>query len=78
MGLEGILPFLNAVNFPVLACNLNISDQHPLMLTKALKKSTVFDVNGNKVGVIGYVLPETKQVTPPSDVEFFPEVKAIK
>lgn len=62
----------------MLVCNLNISADHALLQTKALKKSVVFDVNGFKVAVIGYLTPETKSLTPPSDVEYFPEVEAIK
>lgn len=69
---------LNAVNFPVLVANLNISSNHPLYQTKSLKKSVVFHVKGFKVGVIGYLTPETKFLTPPNDVEYLSEIDGIK
>lgn len=69
---------LNAVHFPVLVANLNNSDDHPMWQTRALKKSVVFDIQGYKVGVIGYLTPETKEVSVANDLEFKPEVVGIK
>lgn len=78
LGVKGLVPFLNDVNFPVLVSNINNSLDHPLWQTRALKKSVVFDIKGFKVGVIGYLTPETKFVATPNDLEFVPEVGAIK
>lgn len=78
LGVEGLLPFLNDVDFPVLVANLNVSSEHPVWKTKSLKKSVKFDIKGHKVGVIGYLTPETKDVTIGNDLEFIPEVVAIK
>lgn len=79
LGVEGLLPFLNGVEFPVLVANLNISPSHPLWTAQSLKKSTVLDINGEtKVGVIGYLTPETKNLTVSNELEFIPEVIAIK
>lgn len=77
-GVSGLVPMLNAVNFPVLIANLKVPANHSLMQTKSLKKSVVFDVKGTKVGIIGYLTPETKFLTPPSDVEYISEIDAIK
>lgn len=78
LGVGGLIPFLNDATFPVLVANLNNSRDHPLFKTRALKESVVFDVRGYKVGVIGYLTPETKQVAVPNDLEFIPEVDGIK
>lgn len=78
LGVEGLLPLLNEVNFPVLVANLNNTPTHPLFETRAIKKSAVFDINGYKVGVIGYLTPETKLVAQPNDLEFKDEVTGIK
>lgn len=78
MGVEGLEPFLWEVNFPVLAANINNTDDHPLWQTGSLKKFIVFNVEGHKVGVIGYVTPETKSLAMKNDVEFIPEIDAIK
>lgn len=78
MGVEGLLPLLNEVNFPVLVANLNNTPDHPLYQTRAIKKSVVLNVKGFKVGVIGYLTPETKLVAQPNDLEFKDEVTGIK
>lgn len=78
LGVEGLLPFLDQVEFPVLVANFNVSSNHAVWRTKSLKKSVVFDIQGHKVGVIGYLTPETKDVTIPNNLEFMPEVVAIK
>lgn len=77
-GVSGLLPMLNSVNFPVLVSNLQLPNNHSLLQTKSLKKSVVFDVKGTKVGVIGYLTPETKFLTPPNDVEYISEIDGIK
>ncbi len=74
----GLVPFLNDVKFPVLAANINTTEDHILWKTRSLKKSVVFEVNGVKVGVIGYITPETKYVTVECDVNFSTERSSIK
>ena len=69
--------FLNEINFPVLAANL-ILDKEPELRNKHLKPSHVFTVNDTKVGVIGYLTPETKELASPNNVEFVDEIVAIK
>lgn len=76
--MDGLVPFLKGVNFPVLVANLNISADHVLWQTRALKKSVVFDVKGISVGVVGYLTPDTKLVAITNDLEFIPEVIGIK
>lgn len=78
LGIEGLIPFLNGADFPVLISNLANSPNHDVWQTKALKKSVIFDLKGHKVGVIGYLTPETKLVAAPNDLEFMPEVDGIK
>lgn len=78
LGVEGLVPFLNDANFPVLVANINNTADHALWQTRALKKSVVFDIKGVKVGVVGYLTPETKQLGVPNDLEFIPEVIGIK
>lgn len=78
LGVRGLVPFLNAANFPVLIANINNSADHELWQTRALKKSAVFDIKGFKVGIVGYLTPETKYVAIPNDLDFITEVKGIK
>lgn len=40
--------------------------------------SKVFEIDGRKVGIIGYLTPETKEVAIGNKVEFIDEVVALK
>lgn len=77
-GVDGLLPFLRDINFPIAVANLNISTDHPLWKTHALERSVVFNLNGIKVGVIGYLLPEAANMAKTGNVGFLPEIDAIK
>ncbi|KAF5302587.1 hypothetical protein FQA39_LY10205 [Lamprigera yunnana] len=73
----GLLPFLHAVNFPIVTANLNLSRERELEESE-LKKSYVMEISGHKIGVIGYLLPDTVQLASTSNVIFLDEVSAIK
>lgn len=77
IGSEGLAPFLNAVDFPVLAANLDLSQDAVLLSTHKIKKSTVLEVNATKVGIIGYVTPKTKEDSSTA-AEFNEEIESIK
>ncbi|KFB38840.1 AGAP003629-PA-like protein [Anopheles sinensis] len=76
-GVDGLVSFLKAVNFPVLAANLNLSSTPTMRSARALRRSTVFTKAGVRVGVIGYLTPETKHLAPVGTVEFMDEIEAI-
>jgi len=76
-GTENLAKFLNEINFPVLAANL-ILDKEPELKNEHLKPSYVFTIKDTKVGVIGYLTPETKELASPNNVEFIDEIEAIK
>lgn len=69
--------FLREIDFPVLAANLDIEKESELKVD-VLKASHTFDIDGTKVGVIGYITPETKGLAIPNEVEFVDEIEAIK
>ncbi|SPP75342.1 protein 5NUC [Drosophila guanche] len=74
---EGLIPFLNEVNFPVVTCNLDLRNVPELAATKHLVPSTILETQGARIGVIGYLTPDTKQLTLQSEVEFYEEVVSI-
>uniref|UniRef100_A0A1B0FBT2 5'-nucleotidase n=1 Tax=Glossina morsitans morsitans TaxID=37546 RepID=A0A1B0FBT2_GLOMM len=74
---EGLLPFLNKAEFPVLAANLDLRKVPELAATKSLHNSTVLSVKGVSIGVVGYLTPDTKFLTQPNEVEYFPEIESI-
>uniref|UniRef100_A0A182P8Z7 Apyrase n=1 Tax=Anopheles epiroticus TaxID=199890 RepID=A0A182P8Z7_9DIPT len=77
LGVEGLVPFLNEVDFPVLVTNLDLSKTPEMQTTKSLQRSIVFTKAGVRIGVIGYLTPETKQLSPINTVEFLDEIEAI-
>lgn len=70
--------FLNEINFPVLAANIKTDDEPSIHSAKNLMKSHVFEKDGHKIGVIGYLTPETKLVAVHNNVIIEEEIDAIK
>lgn len=68
---------MHEIDFPVLAANLNI-DREPSLQADVLKPSHIFDIEGTKIGVIGYLTPETKGLAIANEVVFTDEIEAIK
>ena len=65
------------VTFPVLCANVDGS-KVPQFAAK-VNKSTIFDLNGQKIGVIGYVTSETPDVSNPGpDLVFSDEIAAVQ
>ena len=61
-GVETLLSFLNQIKCPVVVSNMNTS-QEPLWpdTTKLVRSSLIVDVNGERVGFVGYILLETSR-----------------
>uniref|UniRef100_A0A1L8DPM1 5'-nucleotidase n=2 Tax=Nyssomyia neivai TaxID=330878 RepID=A0A1L8DPM1_9DIPT len=76
-GIEGLVPFLNKVTFPVLAANLDLSQEPTMASATSLKPSMVFTVAGHKIGIIGYLTPDTKFLSAANKIEYIPEITAI-
>jgi len=74
-GVEGFLPFLQAVNFPVLASNIQ-TDREPQMAGK-MSKSLVVDVGQRKVAIIGYIYPDTTKSSNTGNLSVTDEIEAI-
>lgn len=77
-GLNGLLPFLNGIKFPMVISNLNVIHNHALWRTPSLKRSVVLNVNGTRVGFVGYLTPDTEQMANSLDIRLTPEIDAVK
>lgn len=77
-GVSGLTPFIENLTCPVLAANLVLNKVPELEAEPNLMNSVIFDVNGTKVGVIGYLTPDTKVLAIRNDVDYIEEVQAIK
>lgn len=58
-GVKDVKSFIQNVTVPVVASNLDLSDEPSLANEPNLMKSKVLRVNGRKIGIIGYLTPET-------------------
>ncbi|XP_040062786.1 protein 5NUC-like [Ixodes scapularis] len=79
-GPEGLAPFLesmDAANISVVSTNTDF-DKEPALKDKPIKKSVIVTVKGRKIGIIGAVLPQTKQLSNPGQVEFHDEIASFK
>lgn len=65
------------MDFPVLAANLDLAKTPEMQNLPSLKNSNVFIRGGRKIGVIGYLTPDTKDLVAAMSVEFTPEIAAI-
>lgn len=76
-GLGSLGSFLREVDFPVLISNMKLTGE-PELEVESLKKSTVLDVAGRRIGVIGYLTLMTQQEVIGRGVEFLDEIVSIK
>lgn len=77
-GVSGLTPFIENLTCPVLAANLNLAHEPTLAAEENLMKSVIFNINGTRIGVIGYLTPDTKILAIRNDVEYIDEVIAIR
>ncbi|RWS24108.1 hypothetical protein B4U80_02021 [Leptotrombidium deliense] len=78
-GVEGLAPYVKEVAkfVPTLACNLDVSKEP--RLRDLVHKSFIFNIEGRKVAVIGYVTPETAEISAPGPtLKFNDEIECIK
>ena len=76
-GPEALRGFMDAVNFPVLMSNADVSNEPAL--AGVLEKSTVIERNGEKIGLIGATPQDTDELASPGDnVTFIDPLIAIQ
>ncbi|XP_019644883.1 PREDICTED: 5'-nucleotidase-like [Branchiostoma belcheri] len=73
---EGLIPFLRAINFTMVSCNIDATQQPEMQAL--FQPSVVLEVGGERVGVIGYTTPNTTfLVSAGLNLVFSDEVSAI-
>ncbi|CAD6243389.1 GSCOCG00013054001-RA-CDS [Cotesia congregata] len=78
-GPEGLVPFVNAAEFPIVTSNIDLTEEPELAAaTNLINNSTILEVDGKRVGIIGYLTPETKVISSPGKVVFLDEVQSIR
>ncbi|CAH1800913.1 unnamed protein product [Owenia fusiformis] len=75
--IDGLVDFLDNTTFPVLACNVDDSEE-PRMQGK-FKKSTVIEVQGQKIGIIGYLISSMPELSLKlGKLKFLDEIESIQ
>ncbi|CAD7088574.1 unnamed protein product [Hermetia illucens] len=76
-GIEGLVPFIENARFPILAANLDLSKTPEMANLPRLQNSTILTVAGNRVGIVGYLTPQTKVLNRRNNIEYLTEIEAI-
>ena len=72
---KGLIPFVDGVKFPTLAANLDASS----IPTLNISKSFTFEIEGHKIGIIGYITKKTPLISSPEkELKFLDEIPAVK
>lgn len=76
-GPEVLRGFVDTVDFPVLMSNADIRDEE--LLTDKIKKSTIIEVGGEKIGLIGLTPEDTHDLASPGpNITFSDPVPAVQ
>ncbi|KAJ8687355.1 hypothetical protein QAD02_023149 [Eretmocerus hayati] len=75
---SGLVPFLQNIDFPVVAANLDLREEPELQRATKLTKSFILSAKGRKIGVVGYLTPDTVYLSQTGKVRFIDEVVAIR
>ena len=76
-GEEALVPFLDGTSYPVLGANVKTTEQSGA--NGKIDPSTVVEVGGQKIGIIGVVATETAEIASPGpNISFSDDIDAIK
>ncbi|XP_070394293.1 protein 5NUC-like isoform X2 [Dermacentor albipictus] len=76
-GADGLAPLLTGSQVPILGCNVDFSDEPKLRHLQPRAALTV-ERAGTKIGLIGYLTPNTTFLSNPGRVRFTDEVECIR
>jgi 2',3'-cyclic-nucleotide 2'-phosphodiesterase (5'-nucleotidase family) len=78
-GVADLEAFTDAIQtaYPLLACNVDLSQVSGNLAGK-IKSHILVQVGGETVGIIGYVTPDTKELSDTGNVQFFDEITSIR
>ncbi|XP_022902715.2 apyrase [Onthophagus taurus] len=73
--IEGLVPFLNALNSPIVVSNIDDSEEPTMQ--GLYEKSTVLEVDGRKIGVVGVILSTTNEIASTEKLKFLDESESV-
>ncbi|XP_076373885.1 snake venom 5'-nucleotidase-like [Tachypleus tridentatus] len=75
-GIEGLVPFLENVSFPVLSCNINST-----LVTSVhgkIKRSKTVKISDQIIGLVGFITKDTANIGKVGDLLFTDEVECLQ
>lgn len=75
---DGLIPFIRNLTSPTVTANLLLNKVPELKEQANLHNSIIINKNGVKIGIVGYLTPETKFLAPKNDVDYEDEIIALK
>ncbi|XP_034946724.1 protein 5NUC-like [Chelonus insularis] len=75
-GIEGLLPFLKNVTFPIVTSNLDLSGEPEI--AALMERSIILNVAGRKIGIIGYLTSEPGIIPNMNTITILNEMKSIR
>lgn len=76
-GIENLASYVKNMKAPVVCCNLELTNETRLQLPN-LTPSKVLEIRGTKIGIIGYLTPETTRKAQTGRVEILDEITSIR
>lgn len=78
-GTKTLKSFIEKLNVPVVVSNLNLTEAPEIETLPNLRRSIVIPVRDDlKVGIVGYVLPDTMYQASTENITIMPEIESIK
>lgn len=77
IGVDEARLFIHNITAPVVSCNLDLLNEPLLANEPNLMKSKVLTMNGRKIGIIGYLTPETSDIANVGNMKLLPEIPSI-
>ncbi|MCP4651586.1 MAG: hypothetical protein GY853_16110 [PVC group bacterium] len=74
-GIEGVLPFLEEISFPVVNSNIDASGTK---LHKRFQKFLIKQFGAEKIGIIGYTSTETPDLSTTGSLRFNDEIESLR
>ncbi|XP_072037104.1 snake venom 5'-nucleotidase-like [Amphiura filiformis] len=73
---DGLAPFLKDVQFPVISCNTDASEEP--VIDGLFNKSVVLTVGGEQIGVVGYTYSRTSEISQSRKTIFHDEIESLQ
>ncbi|PIK40016.1 putative 5'-nucleotidase-like [Apostichopus japonicus] len=73
---EGLANFLESLTFPALGCNVDATNES--LLDNLIPCSTVLNISGELVGIVGYTHPANKEYSRTGNLEIAPVIESLQ